>query len=137
MSSSNYGLARSGFESVLKIAPHNKYALYNIGYIDQLQNRVTDAKDEYQLALNTDPRYEPALYNLGFLHAASGDTTTAIAFYQRAISSIAKTERALNLGLLLRQTGKTSDGNTQIQIAVGLNSALARAAAAQGVPGIK
>ena len=137
MSSSNCGLAVVGFESVLKIAPHNKYTLYNIGYVDQLQNRVTDAEDEYQLALNTDPRYEPALYNLGFLHAASGDTTTAIAFYQRAISSNRQHERALQSWAPASTDGKDVRRQHPNPNPVGLNSALARAAAAQGVPGIK
>jgi Tfp pilus assembly protein PilF len=126
--------AKEGFEKVLDSDGGNKFAHYNLGYIAQTQGDSGEAEQQYRAAIETDPRFVPALYNLAIV-VTPNDTGEAIALYRRAIKSDKNDANShFNLGLLLRQQGKTAEGNSQIQQAVALNPALADQAAAQGVP---
>ena len=59
----------------------------------------------------------------------------AIVLYRQAIASNPKDASAhYNLGLLLRQTGHTDEGNTEVQTAVQITPSLKQAAQQQGVP---
>jgi tetratricopeptide (TPR) repeat protein len=135
INATNYGLALDTLQNALRVDPQYADASYDIGYIYQLLNKDSEAENQYQFTLEIDPRFERALFNLGVLSANAGDVPGAISFYQRAIADNGNDANAhFNLGLLLRQSGQRAEGNAQIQAAVSLNSSLASAAAAQGVP---
>jgi Tfp pilus assembly protein PilF len=131
----NFDAATKDFEKVLKKDPQNKYAHYNLGYIAQTQGNRANAETEYRLALAADPKFQQALYNLAIAVTADGDKQAAIGLYRQAIA-VANDDASshFNLGLLLRQTGKTKEGNSEVQLAVRLNPGLAESAKAQGVP---
>jgi Tfp pilus assembly protein PilF len=126
--------AKESFEKVLDSDGANKFAHYNLGYIAQTQGDLGEAEQQYREAIKTDPKFVSALYNLAIV-VTPNDTDEAIDLYRRAIKSNKNDANShFNLGLLLRQQGKTAEGNSQIQQAVALNPALADQAAAQGVP---
>jgi Tfp pilus assembly protein PilF len=53
--------ATAAYRQVLARDPGNKFALYNLGLIDQTAGRRDAAERNYRLALQTDPNYAPAL----------------------------------------------------------------------------
>ncbi|MGO9877473.1 MAG: tetratricopeptide repeat protein [Acidimicrobiia bacterium] len=136
IAATNYGMALDVLQTALRVDPQYAVASYDIGYVYQLLNRESDAENQYLSTLEIDPRFERALYNLAVLSANAGDVLGAISFYRRAIAADGNDANAhFNLGLLLRQSGQSAEGNAQIQVAVSLSPSLASAAAAQGVPG--
>ena len=131
----NLTQAEQDFLQVISQDAKNKFAHYDLGLIYQTQGKNADAESEYRLALTIDPKFEPPLYNLAIVRTLAKDDTGAIDLYRRAIASNAKDANAhFNLGLLLRKTGKTSEGNSQVQIAVNLDSSLRPKAISEGVP---
>ena len=127
--------AQSCYEAVIAKDPQNKIALYDLGLIYDNAGETTKAETQYREALAIDPKYDPALYNLGRLTAQTGDTAGAVSLYLRTIASNPKDAKAhFNLGLLYRSQGKTSQGNAEVQTAVGLDPTLKTGAQAQGVP---
>jgi len=127
--------AEKDFKSVISKDPKNKYAFYNLGLIYQTENKNSDSENQYRLALSIDPKFGPALYNLGILRTLAKDIPGAIDLYRRAIASNAKDANAhYNLGLLLRQQGKTAEGNQEVQTAVNLEPSLRTKALKEGVP---
>ena len=126
--------AQKDYTEVIRLDPQNKFAYYNLGLIFQTENRGSDAENQYRLVLTIDGKYEPALYNLALLRTADADNEGAIDLYRRAIVQKPNDANArFNLGLLLRKTGKTADGDLQIQAAVKINPALRNKATAAGV----
>jgi Tfp pilus assembly protein PilF len=135
MNSGDLSKAKIDLVQVSKLSPQNKYAYYNLGYIAQTQGSKAEAEAQYKLALAIDAKYDPALYNLAILRVGSHDANGAIVLYRQAIASNPKDASAhFNLGLLLRQTGHTPEGNTEVQAAVKLTPSLKAQAQAQGVP---
>jgi Tfp pilus assembly protein PilF len=131
----NLTQAEQDFLQVINQDAKNKFAHYDLGLIYQTQGKNADAETQYRSALTTDPKFEPPLYNLAILRTLAKDNTGAIDLYRRAIASNSKDANAhFNLGLLLRKTGKTSEGNSQVQIAVNLDSSLRPKAVREGVP---
>jgi Tfp pilus assembly protein PilF len=131
----NFDSAKKDFQQVLKKDSGNKYAHYNLGYIAQTQGTRADAEKEYRLAIATDPKFVPALYNLAIAVTADGDLQGAIALYRQSIKANDKDANShFNLGLLLRQTGKPTEGNSQVRRAVQLSPALRQSAEAQHIP---
>ncbi len=127
--------ARSDFERLLMSDPTNKYIHYNLGYIAQTQGDRKEAEEQYRAAIAADPKFGPPLYNLAIAVTADGDFEQAIRLYRQAIAAGKQDANShFNLGLLLRQQGKTTEGNHEVQVAVKINPALAAQATAQGVP---
>lgn len=117
--------ARALFEQAATADPANKYAQYNLGYIDQSLNATDKAIKEYRAALALDPRFEPALYNLAIV-LTSSNPAEAVSLYQQAVAVNALDASAqLNLGLLLIAQGDSAGGNEHLQAAVKLNPSLA------------
>lgn len=107
--------ASEAYQVVLKHDKRNKYAIYNLGLIDQTENRPTAAAAKYRLVLNIDPDYQPALFNLAIIEEKLGRFAEALELYHRAVAVApgdAKAHR--NLGLLLRAQGRTAEGDAEI-----------------------
>ena len=126
--------AKETFEKVVDSDGSNKFGHYNLGYIAQTQNDNGEAEKQYREAIKSDPKFTSALYNLAII-VTPNDAEEAISLYRQAIKSNKRDANShYNLGLLLRQQGKTAEGNQQIRTAVQLKPDLADDAAAQGVP---
>jgi Tfp pilus assembly protein PilF len=131
----NTAQAKIDFTEVVRLDPQNKYGFYNLGLIAQNDSQNSEAENQYRLTLSIDGQYAPALYNLAILRTVAGDTPGAIDLYRRAIASNPNSANAhFNLGLLYRKTGKTAQGNAEVQKAVKLDATLASKALAQGIP---
>lgn len=112
------------YKSVLKLDPHNVYAMYNLGVIAQQSNQIDEAANEYQRALAARPEYVPALYNLATIEATPAPKS-AVALYKKVINLQPHDAKAhLNLGLLLVQMGRATQGKAQIAQALRLDPAL-------------
>jgi tetratricopeptide (TPR) repeat protein len=121
----NLDAATADYKKVLALDPTNKYALYNLGEIDQVSGRADSAENNYRLSLTTDPNFGPALFNLAILRNNAGDLTEAEALYRHDILVDASNAGAhLNLGLLLESLGQTTEGTSEVEKAHSLNPAL-------------
>lgn len=117
--------ARALYLKVIGQDPTNKFAYYNLGVIYQQLNAVNDARDSYRRALQIDAKYQPALFNLAVLETPL-NPTEAISQYQKILAiNPSDANVHLNLGLVFRQIGRTSEGEAELAKAVQLNPALA------------
>lgn len=117
--------ARAKYQEVLNADPTNKYAIYNLALLDQMDGKTDSAEGKYRVVIKLDPLYEPALYNLGVLVAASGRADEAVDLYRRAIGARpGAAEAHFNLALLLRHQGKKAEGETAMKRALALNPKL-------------
>src|SRR5215475_5792271 len=73
--------AATTFEDILAISPTNKYALYNLGVIEQKRADPSGAVAHYDQALKADTTYTPAMYNKALILEAS-DPDGALALYR-------------------------------------------------------
>jgi Flp pilus assembly protein TadD len=117
--------AEALYEKVLDLDEDSKFAMYNLGLIDQTRGQVDAAETRYREALEIDPMFPPALFNLAIIRTGKGDTTEAISLYWKAITVNGDDAGAhLNLGLLLKETGDPVGGDAEINRALELNPAL-------------
>lgn len=113
--------ATADYNKVLSLDATNKYAFYNLALIDVANSNYGLAEAHYRSAIKTDAKYEPALFNLAILRTTA-DPKEAITLYKRAVAVNAKDAAAwLNLGLLLRDNGKKSEGDKDVLKAIALN----------------
>ncbi len=77
--------AQTTFHDVLVLDPSNKFALYNLGLIAQVQNHPSAALASYTRAVAIDPTYTPAMYNKAILLEGT-DAHSALSLYQRITS---------------------------------------------------
>ena len=78
-----------------------------IGFLLLKQNKLDEAKIEFEKAIALDPTFESPYMNIGELALAAGDLNTAIYLYQEALKRAA--DRGLiyiRLGTLYRQAGQ-------------------------------
>jgi Tfp pilus assembly protein PilF len=122
----NITAAVADYQKALKDDPKNKYALFDLGVIDDQENNVGLASAQYQKALAVDPKFEPALYNLAIIYQQQGNEGYALHLYQQAVAANPSDASAhFNLALMLRALPKyRKDGNAQMRIALRLNPAL-------------
>jgi tetratricopeptide (TPR) repeat protein len=118
-------LAASLYTKAIADDPTNAVALYDLGDLDQIALHDSAAAEaDYRRALLVDPRFVDARFNLAILESAS-HSTSAIAAYEIIIGIDASDADAyLNLGFLLRATGKTAAGAAALHKAVTLDPAL-------------
>lgn len=118
--------ASSSYHQALDENPRDKYALFNLGVIEQSSGRGVSAENFYRLALATDPDFPPALFNLAILRNDAGAVQEAIQLYRRAITVEPGNASAhLNLGFALATVGQQGEADASLQRAVQLNPALA------------
>ena len=116
--------ATAAYQAVLVKDPQNKYALYNLGTIDQLAGREAEAEPRYRAALAADPNFEPALFNLAIITTKTAPQEAAV-LYGRVIAL--DPERAgahYNLGVVLRSLGKTKEADQSFAKATALDPTL-------------
>lgn len=123
--SGDLALARTDYVDCLKSDALNKYCLYNLGLIAQIQSRPVEAENDYRLALVGDPDFSAAIFNLAIIRSQAGGTAEAITLYQHYVElNPANADGHLNLGLLLRATGQSVSGSAEIAKALLLNPKL-------------
>jgi tetratricopeptide (TPR) repeat protein len=121
----DYHTAVTHYRQALAIDPNNKFAYYNLGLIDQINGRLTDADANYRAALNIDPNYVPALFNLAIVEARSDHFDEAVELYRRVIEL--EPDRAgayLNMGLALAQLQRIEEAEAALQRAIELDPSL-------------
>lgn len=117
--------AVKAYEKVLEHDSNNKYALYNLGLIQQTKRRPKSAEKFYRRALAVDPDYVPVLFNLAILRAGGGQVEEAINLYRRVIELDPQNAGAhLNLGFALRSVGKIEEGDAEVNRALELDPTL-------------
>ncbi len=77
-----YPQAETTFRDVLVLSPNNKFAWYNLGLIEQVENHASEAIADYSKAVSIDPKYTPAMYNKAILLEHT-DVHSALALYQQ------------------------------------------------------
>jgi tetratricopeptide (TPR) repeat protein len=116
--------AAERYRDVLEDEPSNKFAHYNLGLIHQTAGRSDSAAAAYRSALESDPRFVPALFNLAVL-VTKPNPNEAIALYRKVIEiEPGRASAHLNLGFLLKQTGKGAEGDEELRKAVALDPTL-------------
>src|SRR5205085_500204 len=55
------------YNKTLKLDRNNKWAIYNLGLIDQTAGRNRDAEEKYRRVITLDIAFTPALFNLAIL----------------------------------------------------------------------
>jgi tetratricopeptide (TPR) repeat protein len=111
--SKEYPAALRDYLAVLKIAPGNAIALYDLGTLWDAQGNGKNAEYYYRRVIDVEPQYWQALYNLAILRSNAGATQEAVSLYRRVIAVAPKDASAyLNLGLLLLNAGD-SKGSTK------------------------
>lgn len=114
--------AKADYVRALESEPGNVLALYNLGLIAQTQGNDTEAEQRYRTVLAVDVEYQPAVFNLAIIRKAANDLVGAEELYRQAIKLRPGDAGAhLNLGLLLRETGRQTLGDAEVAIALKLN----------------
>lgn len=113
--------AAAQYDKTLELDPGNKFAFYNLALIDAASGNYGLAEEKYRAALKSDPTYEPALFNLAILRTGPAPEE-AISLYERAVQADPEAASAwLNLGLLLRASGKETEGTKAVLRAIAIN----------------
>ena len=122
----NIAEAQQAYQRVLELDPRNKFAFFNLGVIEQFNNRPQAAESYYRLAIAIDPIFSSALFNLAIIRNQAGAQSEAIELYQRVI--LVEPENAaahFNLGLLLWETQGQEAAEAAIRRALEIDPSLA------------
>ena len=96
----------------------------DIGYVEVMQNNLTDARAQFQKANQLSPNNPVVQNNLGVVSHLSGNTNAAIKYYKSATA--AGPDVSYNIGLIDIQTGDYADATSNIGSAKTFNAALAK-----------
>ena len=122
----NANAARRLLHQALAKAPHNYFAHYDLGYLEQLAGQDSAALTQYRAALAAKPHYGPALYNEATIYAVK-DLARAIALYREVLRAQPHLASAwFNLGLAELLTHKRELGLRALAIALHQSPALGR-----------
>ncbi|HTO86667.1 MAG TPA: tetratricopeptide repeat protein [Thermoanaerobaculia bacterium] len=77
--------ARAEYKKALKLDPHFFLAAYNLGMLEEIQGRVSQAISAYQQAIKIRPGFPPAHFRLGRLYEKQGRDDDAIPEYAKAL----------------------------------------------------
>jgi len=105
-----YGRARDCFNHLLKYAPDDYTAHYNLGVLETMENKWDEAERHLGLALTADPKSSEVYNTLGSLYLKRGDLDRAREFFLKTIALDAKMAGAhYNLGLVLRKQQRNEE----------------------------
>ena len=117
--------AATTFEDILAVSPANKYALYNLGLIDQQRHELSGAVARYDQALKADTTYTPAMYNKALILETS-DPSAALTLYEQIVELNPKASTAyLHMAIVYARRGKLSQAKQARAQAVALDPSLA------------
>lgn len=117
--------AEARYHKVLEVDSGNAYAYYNLGLIEQTDNRMAQAEAQYRQALALDSNLSPALFNLAIVRTQAGALDEAVSLYQRAAAvSPDNAATHLNLGLLLDQLNRPAEAEQSLARASQLDPAV-------------
>jgi choline-sulfatase len=106
----DYARARDCFNHLLKYAPEDYTAHYNLGVLATLEDKWDEGKQHLDLALAADPSSSEAHNTLGSLYLRRGELDRAREAFLKTIALDAKLVGAhYNLGLVLRQQKKNEE----------------------------
>ena len=121
----NLSGAATDYKNAIAQDPHNKFAYYDLGLVDQLQGQAAAAEQNYRTTIQIDPNFVPALFNLAIIRTTPSPTE-AEELYRQVISLQPNDATAhLNLGFLLRSEKRIPEGNAELSTAVSLDPTLA------------
>lgn len=116
--------AKAKYNEVLGLDPRDKYALYNLGVIEQTAGNPAGSITFYRRTLDSDPSFNSARYNLALALRDTGDTAGAIAELEAVLANDPNGIGTLvNLGNLLVQSGDAARGQELLDRANQLSSA--------------
>ena len=116
--------AKAKYNEALRVSPGDKFALYNLGVIEQSASNPSGSIPFYRQALASDPTFASARYNLALALRDTGDTTGAIAELETVLSADPNGIGTLvNLGNLLIASGETARGQELLDRAQALDDA--------------
>lgn len=78
-------VARTLYESALRLDPENTAALVNLAGLDVAEGERERGRRRYRLALTFEPAMAEAHYNLGYLHLDAREIPEAIGCFRRAV----------------------------------------------------
>lgn len=84
-SAGDYTSASVTFDNALVLDPGNKFALFNLGLIAQVQSQRNQALKWYDAALESDPQYTPAMYNKAIL-LEKRDLAKSVELYEQILT---------------------------------------------------
>jgi tetratricopeptide (TPR) repeat protein len=118
--------ATTTFKDVLLISPKNVYALYNLGVIDQTENKTAGALSYYDEAIGADNTYTPAMYNKAIILEAT-NLNAALALYKQIVALDPNASTAyLHIAFVYAKQGQEADANEARAKAVALDASLSR-----------
>jgi len=113
------------YYQALAADPSNKFALYNLGLIEQTRSHAVSAEAWYRLALENDKNMPEPLYNLALIREAVPDFNDEIGLLKRLIAIQPNNAPAhWHLGVAYRGLGQTTDANTEFATAQRLDARL-------------
>ena len=101
--------ARQWFGKALQADPSNAIANYNMGVILMEAGQAGPAIVYFKKTLEAEPTYAEAMWQLAMLYKSRNDSPSAIAMLTRFKKISPTAQCYLELGLLLRRAGKTSE----------------------------
>jgi protein O-GlcNAc transferase len=114
------------YEVILTREPANKFALYNLGQIEQTGGNLDGALGRYAKVLALDANYFPAIYNSALAFEAKDDRPSAINYFRRALAADPSSAPArFHLGTILVATGNVDEGQSLVNAALATNPELA------------
>ena len=118
----DYTRARECFSHLLKYAPEDYTAHYNLGVLATLEGKWEEGERHLGLALAAEPNSSEAHNTLGSLYLRRGELERAREAFLKTIALDAKLAGAhYNLGLVLRQQKKTDEAAQAFRQALSLD----------------
>lgn len=81
-----YSEAIDIYKEIVKDAPRNSTAFYNIGYVYFLMDSMEKSDRNFKIASTVDPTYVDAVYMRGLIQEALGNLEEAAKFYKQSLS---------------------------------------------------
>ena len=124
--SKQLGQAVTTFNNVLLLSPKNVLALYNLGVIDQMENKSSKALTYYERAITSDNTYTPAMYNEAIILEAT-DLDAALALYKQIVAINPKASTAyLRMAFVYAKQGQATQAEAARSKAIALDPSLAK-----------